>query len=67
MIENLRVTTSRGLLGITVSLGVATYPDDASDMQELIREADKALYKAKALGKNRVEAATGAKRNGGDG
>ena len=67
VIENLRVTTSRGLLGITVSLGVATYPDDASDMQELIREADKALYKAKALGKNRVEAATGAKRNGGDG
>ena len=63
-IEGLKVATSRGLLGVTISMGVATYPDDASTMQELVREADKALYRAKALGKNRVEVATGKKASG---
>lgn len=63
-IEGLKVATSRGLLGITISMGVATYPDDASTMQELVREADKALYRAKALGKNRVEVAAGKKPSG---
>jgi diguanylate cyclase (GGDEF)-like protein len=40
---------------LTASLGVATYPDDASDPEELIKLADVALYRAKGAGKNRVE------------
>ncbi len=40
---------------VTVSVGVATYPGAASDPEELVRSADKALYLAKRLGKNRVE------------
>jgi GGDEF domain-containing protein len=40
---------------ITVSVGIATYPDQAGDAQNLVANADKALYVAKHRGKNRVE------------
>lgn len=40
--------------GLTVSLGVATYPTHASDKESLLRDADDALYRAKHGGKNRV-------------
>ena len=39
---------------VTVSEGVATYPDDAEDKDKLIFCADGALYESKRLGKNRV-------------
>jgi len=41
---------------ITVSLGVALFPDDADDTDSLIRAADEALYHAKAAGRDRVVA-----------
>jgi diguanylate cyclase (GGDEF)-like protein len=40
---------------ITVSLGVAAVPEDAAEPTLLIRAADRALYLAKAHGRNRVE------------
>ncbi len=40
---------------ITLSGGVARFPGDADDSEGLVRAADKALYLAKRLGKNRVE------------
>jgi len=40
---------------LTLSLGVATYPADASDERDLLRHADRAMYLAKAKGKNQVE------------
>ncbi len=40
---------------LTVSLGVATYPADATSAAELVRVADRAMYHAKASGKNRVQ------------
>ena len=40
---------------VTASLGVAQFPDDAPDPTRLIRCADRALYKAKANGRDRVE------------
>ena len=43
---------------ISASAGVATYPDDAKDRDELIRLADSALYWAKERGKNRVRVYT---------
>lgn len=39
---------------VTVSIGVATYPEDALNMEDLINHADIALYKAKNQGRNRV-------------
>lgn len=39
---------------LTVSIGVAAWPDDASDWSSLISNADKALYEAKTAGRNRV-------------
>ena len=45
---------------VTVSIGIACYPQDATDSEQLIRKADRALYAAKAAGRNRVESATNA-------
>lgn len=39
---------------VTISLGVSTFPVDAKDSEKLFELADKALYRAKADGKNRV-------------
>ncbi len=39
---------------VTVSGGVATFPEDASSLEDLIRRADAALYRSKAEGKNRI-------------
>ena len=38
----------------TVSIGLATYPDDGATRQEIIRKADDALFRAKTEGRNRV-------------
>jgi diguanylate cyclase (GGDEF)-like protein len=43
---------------LTISLGVATFPDDALNEEELVHNADKALYQAKNAGRNKVVAYT---------
>jgi diguanylate cyclase (GGDEF)-like protein len=39
---------------ITVSIGISTFPQDGKEAKTLIRNADKALYKAKVSGKDRT-------------
>lgn len=41
-------------LGITASIGVASFPEDGDLPDDVLQRADRALYEAKALGKNRV-------------
>jgi diguanylate cyclase (GGDEF)-like protein len=42
---------------LTISLGVAGFPEDAKELKALIHRADRALYAAKEQGRNRVAAA----------
>ena len=42
-------------LFVTASVGVAFYPEDGSDSNSLVKAADTAMYRAKELGRNRVE------------
>ena len=44
---------------ITASFGIATMPGDGTEQTSLLRTADRALYLAKANGRNRVETLTG--------
>lgn len=37
---------------VTITFGIAIMPDDADDAQSLIRQADRALYRGKAHGRN---------------
>lgn len=39
---------------ITISIGVATYPDSVDDISNLLESADSALYEAKKAGRNKV-------------
>jgi len=43
---------------VSVSIGVSHFPDDATDVDTLLRKADHAMYRAKAAGKGRVCTAT---------
>jgi len=40
--------------GITVSIGIAEFPDDGRSFEEMIAKADEVLYRAKEFGGNRV-------------
>jgi diguanylate cyclase (GGDEF)-like protein/putative nucleotidyltransferase with HDIG domain len=52
------VETSSEAIRATLSIGVASFPKDAVDSNELIHQADLAVYRAKMQGRNRVLAAT---------
>lgn len=40
---------------VTASIGISVYPDDGSDLQELMKNADAAMYRAKESGKNNFQ------------
>jgi diguanylate cyclase (GGDEF)-like protein len=40
---------------ITISIGIASYPNGVKTMDQLIEKVDKIMYQAKALGRNRVQ------------
>src|SRR5215212_6653036 len=52
------VETSNELIRATISLGVAGFPKNGTDPNELIHQADLAVYRAKLQGRNRVQGAS---------
>jgi diguanylate cyclase (GGDEF)-like protein/PAS domain S-box-containing protein len=58
-VKALRLEWEGEALGVvTVSAGVAAFPADADDAATLLKRADQALYRAKELGRDRVEVTT---------
>lgn len=53
-VADLQIETHRGLLTMTISLGVATLVDDCPKFATLLDRSDTALYVAKKAGRNRV-------------
>jgi diguanylate cyclase (GGDEF)-like protein len=41
-------------LRVTLSVGLAAYPENGQDHHQVLEQADLALYRAKREGKNRV-------------
>lgn len=61
--ETFRTTVARadftpagyeGPIRVTISAGIASFPDDAKESFQLVRAADKRLYEAKRNGRNRI-------------
>ncbi|MDA8198680.1 MAG: GGDEF domain-containing protein [Thermaerobacter sp.] len=52
--ERMRRTVEALSLGVTISLGVALYPDHAVEPTALVKAADDATYRAKLAGRNQV-------------
>jgi len=50
------INTDNTELTVTASIGIAWYPDHGSHAEELLKNADKAMYQAKHDGKNRYHA-----------
>ena len=57
--ERLRRFVNDSFVGraVTVSAGAATFPDQASTAEALVKAADNAMYRAKRAGRNRVRVA----------
>jgi diguanylate cyclase (GGDEF)-like protein len=51
-IEDIRIPSGGGTVQATVSIGAASYPQDVTNKQALIKAADDALYAAKREGRN---------------
>ena len=55
-VEISRFDVRSGDTTITISVGVASYPEDGSNLDVILEKADKAMYRAKEKGRNRVSA-----------
>jgi diguanylate cyclase (GGDEF)-like protein len=55
-IEVSRFDIRGGDTNVTASLGVASYPEDGGNLEVILDKADKAMYRAKQKGRNKVVA-----------
>ncbi len=49
------IRLKEAIVSITTSIGISIYPDDALDLESVLKHADNAMYRAKELGKNNVQ------------
>lgn len=56
-VEKIRIPYKDKVLTLTVSVGIAAYPEDGASLHEILQAADRALYGAKHSGRNKVVAA----------
>ncbi len=56
LIDHLSVSTTQGNVTITASIGMGTLNENTTSLEDMLRNADEALYRAKQNGRNRVEA-----------
>jgi diguanylate cyclase (GGDEF)-like protein len=61
-IRQLSRATPSDEISVTASIGVATSRQENPSAEEVIQAADKALYRAKAAGRNRIETAAAPRR-----
>ena len=54
MVEHAQISTGKGTLKLTISIGLANFPSYGNTGPAILRAADAALYKAKAAGRNRI-------------
>jgi diguanylate cyclase (GGDEF)-like protein len=53
-VEMSRFDIRGGDMNTTVSLGIASYPEDGGNLEVILDKADKAMYRAKQRGRNQV-------------
>ena len=53
-ITSLNIKYKKHILKVTVSIGIATFPEHGSSGEEVLIHADRALYQAKRDGRNRI-------------
>ncbi len=58
IVEKTPFQIRREIVKMTVSIGVASLPEDTLDLETIVQKADQALYRAKREGRNRVCVAT---------
>ena len=53
-VEEMTITWEESQIRLTISGGLATFPKEADDVTSLVQTADKAVQRAKKMGKNRI-------------
>lgn len=53
-VESLSIKVGEITINVTVSIGIASYPEHGEEVDPLIKACDDAMYKAKDNGRNRI-------------
>ena len=55
MLQGIEIKIDDLKVSISASIGVAIYPEEVDNLEEMIKQADTAMYKAKLAGGNRYQ------------